>query len=303
MGKPAWEQSLRDHQSRFDEHVAPHVRRRSRHEKDPVADFLFEYYRFRPSHLRRWHPGTGILLLDADPERFPEKDGYVQTPQGRVQLPSQEHLGSNIDRFRTGTDWILSLLEATQNRSAKLGCFGLHEWAMLYRADEQRHDQVKLRVSPDKLADVVENAGLRCTHFDAFRFFTEKARPLNPIQLTHTDMVAYDQPGCLHANMDVYRWAFKRAPWVPSKLILDAFILAMDIRHLDMASSPYDLSDQGVEPVPVETREGQEIFVRRQKAFSERARPLRAGLIEELRFLQGQLARIDSDVAIPPHAS
>ena len=303
MDKASWEKYLREHEARFEEYVAPHVRRRSRHEKDPVVDFLFEYYRFRPTHLRRWHPGTGILLIDADPERFSDKDGYIQTDRGRIQQPSREHLGSNIDRFKTGTEWILSLLEATQNRPARLGCFGLHEWAMLYQASEPRHADVKLRVSEEELAQVVDNAGLRCTHFDAFRFFTPQARPLNPTQLAHTDMVAFEQPGCLHANMDVYRWAFKRAPWVPSKLVLDAFILAMEIRHLDMASSPYDLKDYGLEPVPVETREGQEVFIRQQQVFSERARTMRSELIVELRCLLDRLDTLSSDVAIPRHAS
>lgn len=303
MERSAWEASLLEHEARFDEHVQPHVERRSRHEKDPVADFLFEYYRFRPSHLRRWHPGTGVLLLDADAGRFPAKDGYIQTERGRVQLPSTASIGSNVQKFITGTEWILSLLEATQDRPARLGCFGLHEWAMLYRADEQRHSAVKLRVSPDELAQVVEQAGLRCTHYDAFRFFTDKARPLNPRQLAHTDMVALEQPGCLHANMDVYRWAFKRAPWIPSKLILDAFILAMEIRHLDMASSPYDLQEHGIEPVRVEIKSGQEHFIRQQQHFSERARPLRSSLIGELRYLLERLESLHAGFAIPRHTS
>lgn len=303
MERSAWEAAMNEHEARFETFVAPHVRRRSRHEKDPVADFLFEYYRFRPAHLQRWHPGTGILLIDADAERFPERDGYVQTARGRVQIPTAAVLGTNLDRFETGTKWMLSLLEATQGRPPRFGCFGLHEWAMLYRSDDQRHAEVSLRVSPETLASVVETAGLRCTHFDAFRFFTEKARPLNPKQLSHLDMVDFEQPGCLHANMDVYRWAFKRSPWVPSTLILDAFLLAMEIRHLDMASSPYDLRDQGIAAVRVETREGQDLFMQQQRAFSEQARPLRAALIDELRFLLQQLASLHAAFAIPRHAS
>jgi len=303
MDRAAWQKAMNEHDLRFEKVVAPHVRRRSRHEKDPVADFLFEYYRFRPAHLQRWHPGTGVLLIDADAERFPDRDGYVQTARGRVQIPTSSFFGTNLDRFETGTKWMLSLLEATQARTPRFGCFGLHEWAMLYRSEDQRHADVTLRVSPDKLASVVETAGLRCTHFDAFRFFTEKARPLNPKQLSHLDMVDFEQPGCLHANMDVYRWAFKRSPWVPSKLILDAFILAMEIRHLDMASSPYDLQDQGIEAVRVETHEGQDQFMRQQRAFSENARPLRAALIDELRFLLKQLASLHEAFAIPRPAS
>jgi len=299
LTRSEWEAAMRRHEERFSQHVEPHVRRRSHHQKDPVADFLFEYYRFRPAHLQRWHPGTGVLLLDADEERFPSGNGYIQTDRGRMLWPVLDILGSTWERFETGTRWILSLLIATQNRPPRFGCFGLHEWAMLYRDTEQRHGEESLRVTPERLAEVVESSGLRCTHFDAFRFFTDKARPLNPRQLTHEDMVDFDQPGCLHANMDVYRWAFKRSPWIPSNLILDAFLLAMDIRTLDMASSPYDLKKYGLEPVPVENEEGRKTFVAQQQAFSERARALRTDRISEYQYLTDRLAALHADFAIP----
>jgi len=77
----------------------------------------------------------------------------------------------------------------------------------------------------------------------------------------------------------------------------------MEIRHLDMASSPYDLQDQGIEAVRVETHEGQDQFMRQQRAFSENARPLRAALIDELRFLLKQLASLHEAFAIPRPAS
>jgi hypothetical protein len=284
-----WEMAWSRHTARFDAVVAPHVQRRSRHEEDPVADFLFEYYRFRPSHLRPWHPGTGVLLEGADPERFRDKDGYRTMDGGRILLPTPEVLGKNAAKFRSGTKWIYDLLTATQDRPARFGCFGLHEWAMLYRTDMTRHDSVPLRVGQGELADVVESVGLRCTHFDAFRFFTEPARPLNPVQLTRLGMAAHEQPGCLHANMDVYRWAFKRSPWIPSELVLDAFELALDIRTLDMAASPYDLRDYGLDPMPVETAEGREEFGRKQRAFSDRASVLRDRLITAYANLLDQM--------------
>lgn len=39
-------------------------------------------------------------------------------------------------------------LSATASRPAQLGCFGLHEWAMVHRSEHhgQRHDQVPLRL-------------------------------------------------------------------------------------------------------------------------------------------------------------
>ncbi len=92
---------------------------------------------------------------------------------------------------------------------------------------------------------------------DAFRFFTEQARPLNQFQPTRTSQVDLDQPGCLHANMDVYKWAGKLLPAVDSALLLDSFELAREIRELDMRASAYDLSQWGYPPVPVETSRGE----------------------------------------------
>src|SRR5205814_8412397 len=39
--------------------------RRSHRVVHPIDDFLFDYYSLRPSQLRRWSPGPGVLLLDA----------------------------------------------------------------------------------------------------------------------------------------------------------------------------------------------------------------------------------------------
>jgi hypothetical protein len=79
--------------------------------------------------------------------------------------------------------------------------------------------------------------------------------------------------------MDLYKWAFKLAPWCPSDLIADTFELARDIRELDMRASPYDLSTFGYTAVPIETPEGRAEYEKSQKAFAERARPLRRRLI------------------------
>ena len=120
---------------------------------------------------------------------------------------------------------------------------------------------------------------LRCTHFDAFRFFTPDAVPRNRQTLTLEDRPRNEQPGCLHAGMDVYKWATKLGPLVPGHLLLDAFELARDIRLLDMQAAPYDLSDFGVVPVPIETPAGKAEYVRRQRAFAERADALRRAIL------------------------
>lgn len=35
--------------------------------KDPIFNFLFEYYHFKPRMLLQWTPGFDVHLLDADP--------------------------------------------------------------------------------------------------------------------------------------------------------------------------------------------------------------------------------------------
>lgn len=295
-----WETERAAFAERHDRVVRPHVERRSRHEPHPVADFLFEYYRFRPIRLSEWHPGTGVLLRDADPGTFDPRHGYVVWQDGVIQLPGPASIRPSSERFAEATRWMLNVLEATQARPPRFGCFGLHEWAMLYRTDAARHGSVPLRMSAAEVDRTVDTLGLRCSHFDAYRFFTEAAIPLNPGVLTRPLMAENEQPGCLHANMDVYRWAFKRSPWVGSDLVLDAFELALDIRHLDMASSPYDLAAWNIEPVPVETADGRSDFVRAQQDFHERAFAMRARLLVELRFL---LEALHTSFAIAEPAS
>jgi hypothetical protein len=125
----------------------------------------------------------------------------------------------------------------------------------------------------------VESHRVACTHFDAFRFFTPAARELNAVQPTRSTQADIEQPGCLHANMDLYKWAYKLTPLVPSELVADCFELAREIRYVDMQASPYDLRALGVEPIAIETADGKAAYARRQRAFADRAEPLRASLI------------------------
>lgn len=275
LSRSEWERARLAHTDRLDALIGPHVERRSRHEKDPVTDFLFEYYRFRPSALARWSPGFGVGLENA-PADVPDATLTRHSGDGITFLDAETFPIRHVP----GTRFILDVLERTRERVPLFGCAGLHEWAMVYRTDEVRHDQVPLRLSAGAIADVVEEGPLCCTHYDAFRFFTPAAAPLNRSALSTKDMLERDQPGCLHVNMDLYRWAFKRAPWVGSDIILDALALAFDIREVDMRASPYDLSDRGLEPIPIELDEGRAEYARLQRAFHRRASPLRDRLID-----------------------
>ena len=87
-----------------------------------------------------------------------------------------------------------------------------------------------------------------------------------------------EQPACLHANMDVYKWAYKLLPLVDSTLVMDCFDLAWDARELDMRAAPYDIRDWGTSDR--ETTEGKAEYVRIQRELSERSIELRERLLK-----------------------
>jgi hypothetical protein len=126
----------------------------------------------------------------------------------------------------------------------------------------------------------VEAHSIRCTHYDAFRFFTPSAAPRNRLHPTRETQPELEQPGCLHAGMDLYKWAYKLSPATPGELVADCFELAADIRELDMRASPYDLRDHGYAPVAIETPEGKAAYTAAQRGFAERGAVLRQRLLE-----------------------
>ncbi|MGA8114122.1 MAG: 3-methyladenine DNA glycosylase [Actinocatenispora sp.] len=272
----AWQERRAAHQRRVDGWTAGHRARHRTGRKHPVEDFLFTYYSHRPAQLRRWHPGAGAVLAGATVADL--GPAYRVVGGDALTLDTGRLMARRGDTVR----WVRDLLRRTADRPAHLGCFGMHEWAMVYRqAPEQvRHADWPLRLSPAATDRVVEDRGVRCSHFDAFRFFTTPARPLNVLQPTRESQPELEQPGCLHATMDLYKWSYKLSPLVASELVADCFALARDVRELDMRASPYDLRELGYRPVPVETPAGRAEYVAAQRDFGERATPLRARLIE-----------------------
>lgn len=282
LDRAAWQARATAHAARVDTWVQTHLERRQRGERHPVHDFLFTYYSQRPAALRRWHPGFGVTLLDAT--EYDGQKGYAPTARGWSVSPA--HLASQ----RVLVESVHRLLAATARRTPTLGCFGLHEWAMVHGTDEVRHDW-PLRLGGAGTDTVVESHRITCSHFDAFRFFTDTARPLNTLQPGRDDRPAYEQPGCLHAGMDLYKHAFRLSPLVPSELVADCFALAWDIRELDMRASPYDFASLGFEPVRIETPTGKQEYVAAQRAFAERGAPLRARLVDHCEELLQELPR------------
>lgn len=273
-----WRALASSHADRADALTAGHRERRSRHERHAIEDFLYEYYPTKPAQLRRWHPGAGVTLLPDAAGAAPQHGWrwYATDADGAVALDLDAFLADRGDTVR----FVTGLLSATAGRPAATGCFGLHEWAMVYREGDTHRHPLPLRLGSAGTDAVVEGHRIRCTHFDAFRFFTSDAEPLNTLTPTRETQVALEQPGCLHANMDLYKWATKLGPLVPGSLLLDCFELASEIRVTDMQASPYDVSSYGLEAVAIETPEGKAEYVRRQRDFAARSDALRRQLLD-----------------------
>ncbi len=288
LEQPTWLRLEEETIGRMRPFVEAHRRRRIRGEKEVVSDFLFDYYGLRSRHLLAWTPGIGYTLSGPLATRFSQRQyfesvghhdagGYTVSPR------------SLTARRKRSITWIRTVLEQTQERAPFLGCFGLHEWAMLYRGGDVRHKQIPLRMSREEIDSVVEHHAIACTHFDAFRFFSLAAQPLNRRDLTRENTVLNEQPGCLHTNMDTLKWAIKLYPFAASNVITDAFELAYQIRKVDMRASPYDLRKEGLEPICIETDAGKAQYRAYQKAFSDAARPIRRRLIATAALLEEAL--------------
>lgn len=279
-----WRQLVQSHARRADTLTSGYRARRARAERHAVEDFLFEYYGTRPSLLRRWHPGAGVRLEAGvqGPAPHGRWRWYATDETGAVVLDAALFVKERADTVL----FIHRLLTAISSRPAFTGCFGLHEWAMVYRQEHRRHT-LPLRLGDAATNQVVEDHSIRCTHFDAYRFFSPEAEPLNRVRPTRDAQVELEQPGCLHAAMDCHKWASKLGPAVPGHLALDCFELARDVRWLDMRASPYDLSSYGAPPVPIETPEGKATYVRHQREFARRADLLRGRLVNVCEGLLG----------------
>lgn len=286
---PDWREAAQEHRERVGVYTDPFLERRHHGRKHPVEDFLFTYYTLKPGQLVRWHPGPGVILLDAAERldwKFYRRPTLAELRESGMATDDAEDcretaaivdLGSFLEARSTAVDFTREILGRTVAAPGNFGCFGMHEWAMAYRSEENRirHEYLDLRLGPDGTDEVVESHRIHCTHFDAFRFFQPQAKPRNEIQPTRERQRVLEQPGCLHANMDVYKWAYKLIPLVGSDLLMDCFELAWQIREMDMRAAPYDLAAWGYEAIRVETAQGKKEYATLQRSFADRSVALR----------------------------
>ena len=279
-----WLPRVQAHRERVQPWIAGRLERRPRGQKNAIEDFIFDYYPYSPGKLATWHPGFGIVLEGEPAKSYLEFTGY--RPEGDGATADLAWLEPRRARLNVA----ISILEGTASRAPSLGCFGMHEWAMTYHLtqDELRHAYLPLRVTPDEVTSTVESVGLRCTHIDAFRFFTPDAVPRNAYEPTRATQPALEQPGCLHGAMDLYKYAFWFSPLVSSDLIADCFENATRARQLDMRASPYDMAPFGLDSIRVETPEGRVEYAREQRDLMAATDPLRASLLAVLKELSSR---------------
>ena len=180
----AWQPLAAAHAQRADAFTAGRRERRSRQQKHAIEDFLFEYYPVTPAALRRWHPGVGVALDASAPHAGWR---WYGTAGGTVTLDVDTFLADRGDAVR----FIHGLLTATLGRPALTGCFGLHEWAMVYRETDEHRHPLPLRLGAAGTDAVVETHKIRCTHFDAYRFFPRRGGA----QHAATDAILDDRDG------------------------------------------------------------------------------------------------------------
>lgn len=274
-----WTLRAKNHAAQVSPITDAFLKRRGLQIKHAVHDFLFTYYNFSTSKLKQWVPSFEECLIVQDNvcEEYSWLNDHWFSKNGNV-------LSLNRTLINQGTlqaaAFIANLCSNILSKTPRFNCFGLHEWAMIYKSTPEsiRHQGYQLRISPDELAKFVESQMICCSHYDAYRFFTEDARPLNvlkPVLETRLDM---EQGGCLHANMDLYKWATRLFPWIGSDFILKTFFLALKGRELDMRASPYDLMHEGYPPICIETEEGRKQYQKEQQQLAEESIILRKEL-------------------------
>lgn len=279
-----WQRQAAAHRKRAEAWTGPYRTRRAAGELHPIYDFLFIYYRNKPSHLESWHPGPGVGLESA-PLGDTFKPSHYRIEAGLTVLAPDQMTAPVRHRMAMA----LRLAQTIQERPPAFGCFGMHEWAMVYRGDaegEVRHaERLPLRLSQEATDAFVRSRPIQCSHFDAFRFFNPGAKGFNRLQPRGDTRLEFEQGGCLHTNMDLYKMAAQCMPWIGSDFLWCCFEFARQARQLDMQASPYDCRSLGFEPIKVETAEGKLKYESHQRALSQRARTLRADFIARLENL------------------
>ena len=217
---------------RVDRLLAEHLARRARGETHPVEDFLHAYYSFSPGRLRRWHPGPGVVLAGA--AGMPRASWRFYRDRRRRGGPRRRGVprgAGRHGRLRAGPPHG----DPRPARDRRL----LRPPRVGHGLPAGTGAGAAYRAAPAARPRTAPTPSSTATRSGAATTTPSASSPARRGRATAcsrpaTVQVALEQPGCLHAGMDVYKWAYKLTPAIPSELVADAFELARDIRVLDM---------------------------------------------------------------------
>jgi hypothetical protein len=119
--------------------------------KHPIFNFLHKYYSYSAESLKQYSPGMACLLTETNVKDFEERvlhsrfaiieeDRSVQYQVIDIRDFRGQQKIKNIRRNR-------ELLKNTMGRNPVFSCYGLHEWAMLYKGNTKHQHELDLRVS------------------------------------------------------------------------------------------------------------------------------------------------------------
>ena len=264
------------------------------HDRHPIYNFLFNYYRFRPHRtIERYSAGLDFAVESCsssdDESLYLPSSKYLSVKDGCIEMDPVKSLNEkSVTRIRN----LCTLLEKVQRRPPNFSCFGVHEFAMLHSGTRRSLFQkgLKLRMSQREIDNVVERAPIRCTHFDATWHFPKSALKSCRIKTSPDLRTKNEQAGCIHTNLDLFKFSLRLWPFASSELVADALELAIRARELDMRASPYDLSsisdftelgrDFDLTPVLIETESGRAEFRDSTMVLYRDSLPIRDRLIK-----------------------
>ena len=205
LAEEVWRARRTAHERRVDEldHAAPRTAAARR--EAPVEDFLFDYYSYRPGQLRRWHPGAGVTLSGESAHEYLRQPGYVETPDG-ITLDVDAFLARRGDTVR----WVHDLLRRTAERpatSAVSACTS-GRWS---KAASRRRTAQRLATTSHAREAGRDRRGARRPVQPLRRvpFLHRAGAAANVLRPARETQHELEQGGCLHANMDLYKWAYK----------------------------------------------------------------------------------------------
>ena len=206
LAADAWLHREAAHQQRVRRYADPYLARRSAGRKHPVEDFLFTYYTQKPGQLLRWHPGAGVVLSGPDAA---ERTGwkYYRTLDDGELAAAGLPAGTAAVTFDRGS-FLADRREAVAVRrrsscaaplpgppsSAASGCTN-GPWSTARTNSSCATNTCSCGSAPAGTDQVVEDNRIRCSHFDAFRFYTPDAIPLNSSTPSRENQRTMEQPG------------------------------------------------------------------------------------------------------------